>query len=214
MASTSRPARSSRRFKITAALVGILVIFGLTASGCALFGKATDDFLSAFQGRAATMSTYDEDGNVIDRVKGSSFDLRRDDTFDSKNSDGTSNEDSQVLRISVGDHMINHVGSTLLLADDGIIRVSDAPSRVDLENSDSGSPWMNRLYQSFTNNFQGTARSVMVRSQSGVPIAVFAGNHVEYFATEVPKTTWLRIDGKNLIIYRADYTIYDNGLLG
>ena len=54
----------------------------------------------------------------------------------------------------------------------------------------------------------------MIRSQDGTPIAVFAGDNVEVFATDVPKSTWFRVDGKLLLVYRCDYTTYDTALLG
>lgn len=206
--------RLSRRQKRTGLIALALVIIGLLASGCSMFGKGVDDLTSSLAGRAAVMTTFDENGNQIDEVKGKSFDIRRDETFDSKNPDGSTNEDSQVLSISVGGHLIHHVGSTLILADEGLNKVSDAPTQVDLQNSEDGTPWLNRLYRSFGNNWQGASRTIVIRSQNGFPIAVYAGNAVETFTADIPKTTWFRVDGKNLLVYRADYTVYDTALLG
>ena len=51
------------------------------------------------------------------------------------------------------------------------------------------------------------------RSQDGRPIAVYAANQVEIQGTAAPKSTMFRLDGKRLLAYRVDYTIYDNDLL-
>ena len=63
------------------------------------------------------------------------------------------------------------------------------------------------------NLWAGKAKTIMVRSQDGTPVAVYVGNEVEILATDVPKSTWFRVDGKYLFVYRADYTVYDNELL-
>ena len=186
----------------------------ISLSSCALFGAAIDDLNRYLNGMSGTMSTYDQFGRPIDVVRGQSFDMRRDETFDTSDSEGNSNKDSSVVKVSVGDSVINHVGSTLILAEEGLIKVSDAPTQVELENSDSGRPWLNYLYQHGRNLWQGKSRTIMIRSQNGTPIAVFAGNTVETFNPDIPKTTWFRVDGKTLLVYRADYTVYDTELLG
>lgn len=185
----------------------------LLLSSCALFGDTSDDIGHYLNGMSATMSTYDQFGHPIDVVKGKSFDVRRDDTFDSSDSEGNSNKDSSVIKISLGDEVIRHVASTMLLVEDGIIKISDAPTQVELENNDGGHPWINYLHQRASNLWKGKAQTLMIRSQNGTPIAVFAGDHVSVFAPNIPKTTRFRIDGKTLVVYRADYTIYPTVLL-
>lgn len=37
--------------------------------------------------------------------------------------------------------------------------------------------------------------------------------NTEIFSSDIPKTTVFRVDGKLLLVYRADYTAYDSGLL-
>lgn len=184
------------------------------ATGCAWFDKEVDNFVSLMKGRSATIVTYNVFGNKLDSVHGTAINISRDTTFDSYDSQGNSNGDSSVLRISVGNNHMQHVGSTLLMIEDGVINVGDQlPKTVTIENNERAIPFLNNIRQQFQNLWQGRARTVIVRSQNGSPIAIFAGNRVEYFATDVPKSTLLRIDGKYLLIYRSDYTIYDNALL-
>lgn len=53
----------------------------------------------------------------------------------------------------------------------------------------------------------------MIRSQNGTPLAAYAGDRVSLDKSDAPKTSELLIDGKRLVIYRCDYTIYDRELL-
>lgn len=182
-------------------------------SGCAALSNWGESFARAWKGVSATLTTYDEDSQVMDRVHGTSFAITRDTRFDTSNSEG-SNQDSQVLLISVGSSHISHVGSSLVLAQDGLTDVMDeGNARVSLNNSDPGTPWLNNLIESHRNLWQGKGKTILIRSQNGTPLAVYAGSEVEIFKTEVPKSTQFRVDGKYLFVYRADYTVYDTELL-
>lgn len=201
----------SARLTLAACVVVIMTV----TSGCAVFGAVGDSFDQAFNGMSATMSTYTQQGQLVDKVQSTSFRMTRDDTFDSVNSDGTSNSDSSVLLISIGSSNISHVGSSMVLAEHGLndIAAQFGTATVSLNNTQPGTPWLNDLIQKHRNLWAGKARTIMIRSQDGTPIAVFAGNKVETFATDVPKSTWFRVDDKNLLVYRADYTVYDTNLL-
>lgn len=197
-------------------LAGALALAAVIAlSGCAWLGNEIEKIDQAFTGVSATMWTYDEEGYVIDEVHGESFRVTRDDKFDSSDSEGNSNEDSSVLKISLGDSHISHVGSSMIMAEDGIVDISEQlrSDNIFLQNSEEGTPWLNDLIETHRNLWDGKGKTIMVRSQSGQPIAVFAGDSVEIFATDVPKSTLFYVDSKYLLVYRADYTVYDNDLL-
>ena len=100
-----------------------------------------------------------------------------------------------------------------MLAEDGLVKVSDAATTLDLENTEPGRPWLNYLYEQNRNVWEGKAKTIMIRSQDGTPVSVYAGNKVEVFNPDIPKTTWFRIDGKTLLVYRADYSVIDTALL-
>lgn len=203
--------RSTRR---AARLVALVLSLAL-ASGCALFEQFGEKITQAFSGVEATMTTYSAEGQRIDRVQGESFRISRDDRFDTSDSEGNSNNDSSVLLISLGDNHISHVGSTMILADSDLTEITDeAPETVDFTNADRGTPWLNDLRHRFGNLWQGKSKTIIIRSQLGHPVAVYAGDRVELFATDIPKATWFQVDGKQLLVYRADYTVYDNALLG
>lgn len=202
--------------KLRSALIGVVIsatLVVLTAcSGMNAFGESLN---RALEGVPATMTTYTQSGEEIDEVKGVSFQVSRDSKFDTVNSEGGSNQDSSVLLISLGDSHISHVGSTLILAQDGMVDVTEAlGTAVAFENVESGVPWLNNLREYNQNLWQGKAKTLLIRSQDGTPIAVYAGDEVEIFGTDVPKSTTFRVDGKYLFVYRADYSVYDNDLLG
>lgn len=195
---------------------GAAVVLAATAvllAGCP--GFLGSGFEQNFKGESATMTTYNQQGDLIDQVKGKSFKIERDETFDTANSDGTSNGDSQVLRISLGKSHISHVGSSLILAESGLVDVTQQldSTRVSLENTEPGTPWLNNLFASSKNYWFGKAKTILIRSQNGDPIAIFAGDEVKTSDTDVPKSTWFLVDGKTLLVYRCDYSVYDNDLL-
>lgn len=183
-------------------------------SGCAGLSAFGEKFNRAMNGVSATMTTYTQGGQLVDEVHGRSFQVTRDKRFDRHNSDGTSKNDSSVLMISIGSNHISHVGSTLVLAQDGLAPIAGGSTTVHFSNNDKGTPWLNNLFEYNRNLWKGKGKTIMIRSQDGTPIAVYAGSEVEILSTDVPQSTWFRVDGKYLFVYRADYTVYDNQLLG
>lgn len=195
-----------------AAVIAVGALLSLTA--CDGLSAIGEEFNRDMHGVAATMKTYNARGQEIDEVKGQSFQITRDVRFDSEDSEGTSNNDSQVLLISLGKDHISHVGSSMIIAQDGLVNVSDQiGTKMNLVNTDAGTPWLNNLLEYNRNLWHGKGKTILIRSQQGDPIAVFAGDSVNILPTDVPKSTWFRVDGKYLFVYRADYTVYDNDLL-
>lgn len=200
----------SRMIKwVVGAVAAVTALVALT--GCGITG---DKFDQAFNGFSATMSTYDQQGQQVDQIHGKSFRVTRDKEFDTKDENGSSNDDSQVLLISLGNAHIEHVGSSMILAQDGLTDVTaQLPAQFRFSNSKPGTPWLNDLRHNFIRYWHGTARTIMIRSQDGTPIKVYGGNDVQVLSTNVPKSTWFRVDGKTLFVYRCDYTVVDNSLL-
>jgi hypothetical protein len=199
---------------VIAAVVVIVISAAFALTSCAGLGAFGETLNRAFQGVPATMTTYTQGGELVDEVKGQSFQTTRDTKFDTTDSDGKSKNDSSVLLISLGNSHISHVGSSMILAQDGLTNVSASlDPKVSFSNTQSGTPWLNNIIKAHRDVWQGKGKTIMIRSQDGTPIAVYAGNQVENLATDVPKSTWFRVDGKYLFVYRCDYTVYDNDLL-
>lgn len=112
---------------------------------------------------------------------------------------------SGALNITIGGKQIIHVGSSLALYEKGLINVS--------EEYNKSIPFINRMVNDARNLMLGQKKLILIRSQTGKPLATFVGDKVTYFSTDVDKSTGIIIDGKLLFIYRCDYTIYDLDLL-
>lgn len=203
--------RSRRLLAAFSALVAAMLLS--SCSGLAMFGDSVN---RAFNGMPATAQFFAKDGHVMMTVKGTSLRVARDDRFDTSNSDGTSKNDSSVLMISIGNSHVSHVGSTMVMAQDGLVKVSDKipDGQFDITSTQRGTPWLNDLREKYQNLWQGKSKTIIIRSQDDMPIAIYAGNEVEIAATDVPKSTLYRIDGKYLFVYRANLTSCDNDICG
>lgn len=193
----------------------VLLVFSLfLLSGCAELTQWGDKVNQSLNGVEATYKTYAQDGTKIDEVKGKSFQITRNKAFDTVNSDGFSNKDSQVLLISLGSSIISHVGSTMILEEVGLEDIQGQfDTQLFIENMEPGTPFLNKMRESYQNSWSGKSKTILIRSQDGLPIATYTGNHVEVFSTDIPKTTWFQVDGKMLFVYKADYTVIDNDLV-
>lgn len=197
----------------TTVIIGIICLATLL-SGCNVFKNELGKMREALKGRTAIIQTYDEESNIIDQVKGKSVSITSENKFDTKNEDGETTKKSSVISITVGGKSMVHVGSSLIMYEDGLVNVFDEFAKtVDVKNFDRSIPFLNKMINNMKNLTTGKDKVVLIRSQSGKPLATFAGNNVSYFATDIEKSTGILIDGKYLFIYRCDYTIYDMELL-
>lgn len=165
-------------------------------------------------GLEMTVRTFDENSQLIDEMSGKSLSISRNEEFDSVDTEGYSKADSSVLKITLGKYEIDHVGSSLIAAEKGLEDLyAKYQATVDIETYDRAIPMVNRMVSGLKNDFTGKAKVILIRSQNGTPLATYAGDKVSLYASDAPKTSELLIDGKRLIIYRCDYTIYDRALL-
>jgi hypothetical protein len=192
----------------------MLVLLIIVLSGCNLFNHEIGKMKEALKGREAIIQTYDEESNVIDRIEGKSISIGSEDKFAQKDSEGNTTKKSSVLSLTVGGESVLHVGSSLILHETGMTNVFEEYAKsVDVQNMDRSIPFVNRMINDMKNITTGKSKVILIRSQSGKPLATFVGDNVSYFATDIDKSTGILIDGKYLFIYRCDYTIYDADLL-
>ena len=197
-------------------IVSIILIVSLIVSSCSYFKNDMKNMQEEFQGLEATIQTFDAQGQVIDNVKGNSISVETDNRFDIKGSDGSVTKDSSVLNIQVGGKQMYHVGSSLVMQEQGTTNIlNNTNARAEVNDTDSSVPFLSRLKNEFKNDFTGQNMTVLVRSQQGIPIAVFTGDNVSTFQAEnIPNSTALLIDDKRVFLYRVDFSIYDTSLLG
>ena len=188
-------------------IIGLLVVL-VVLVGCQDVKMSIKDIEKDLFGLNSTVRTFDSNGDMIDRITGKSVKIERNRKFDTEKSD------SSVVKVTIGGKEINHVGSSLILSESGLEDILDS---VDvnkvIDDSSRKSPFLNTIVNDYKNSFTGLPRLVMVRSQLGFPLAVYEGDKVSIYSTDIPNSTALLIDGKLLIMYRVDYTIYDTSLL-
>lgn len=195
----------------------LLLTCGFTCvflAGC----QAVDNYLKNleedFEGLTMVVRTFDEDSQVIDRIEGKSMSFSRNSDFDKHDNEGKTTKLGSVLKITIGKHEIDHVGSSLVAEEKGLHDIfADYRKTVDLKNDNSDIPIINRIVSAYKNDFTGKSKVILIRSQKGTPLATYSGEKVSINDSSVPNTTELLIDGKRLLIYRCDYTIYDLALL-
>jgi hypothetical protein len=194
--------------------LSILVVLVFLLASCTSAQYMYNNFEAAMKGREQTITTYDENSQIIDRIEGKSISIGADDKFSVQDSNGKTVKKSDVLSLTVGGKSMVHVGSSLIIADKGLPDVfNEFTKKVDIKNFNRSTPIINRMVNDMKNYTTGQSLLILVRSQSGIPLAAYVGNKVGYFATDIDKSTGLVIDGKSLFIYRCDYTMYDLSLL-
>lgn len=155
--------------------------------------------------------TYDSYGNNNMTVYGSKIKLGLLENNANFNSEDTGFK-SEVLDITIDGSQLIHVGSTMVMAEQGIDAIEDFDMDYFELHSTEGSsgfiPW-DRTVNRFTNNV-GKSKIIIIKSQMGVIVGAYQGDSVYVtIPANLPKTTKLSIDGKIMYIYRADYDIMD-----
>ena len=198
--------------KILLSLVLVFSLFSLSA--CQSIQNWWKNTKEEWIGLEMTVRTFDESSQLIDEMSGKSLSIERNTDFDSVDAEGNSKADSSVLKVTIGQYEMDHVGSSLIAAEEGLEDLfAKYQKTVAVEEEGKAIPVVNRMVSQLKNDFTGKAKVILIRSQNGTPLATYAGDKVSLYTSDAPKTSELLIDGKRLIIYRCDYTIYDRQLL-
>lgn len=197
-------------WKVALLLCATLVLL----AGCQSIQNWWKNTKEEWIGLDMTVRTFDENSQLIDQMSGTSLSISRNEDFDSVDAEGNSKGDSSVLKVTIGKHEVDHVGSSLIAEEEGLEDLfAKYQEKVGIDEQGRNIPLVNRMVSSLKNDFTGKAKVILIRSQNGTPLATYAGDKVSLYASDAPKTSELLIDGKRLVIYRCDYTIYDRELL-
>ncbi len=196
------------------AISAVLFTSLLSLSACQSIQNWWKNTKEEWIGLEMTVRTFDESAQLIDEMSGKSLSIERNADFDSVDAEGNSKADSSVLKVTIGQYEMDHVGSSLIAAEEGLEDLfAKYQKTVTVEEEGKAIPVVNRMVSQLKNDFTGKAKVILIRSQNGTPLATYAGDKVSLYTSDAPKTSELLIDGKRLIIYRCDYTIYDRELL-
>ena len=183
----------------------ILVLVCLT--GCSGLKSLIASWKGELFGNDYQVWEYDNFGNKILTLNGDNISLEG-------GTDSMGN-DSSYIDITIDGYEWEHVGNTLVFAQEGVDMITDfqVPDTLSTPNASTGLQGVDRVINNYRNEF-GKKSVVVVFSQTGAPICMFQGDdcYTEVPA-DLPKTTKLMIDGKALYIHRANFQIIDKELL-
>lgn len=200
--------RGGNDMKKKKSLLLIAIAMLITLTGCQKVNKLIKDIQTTTIGLPMTVKSYSEESQVIDRYSGRVGEVTRETKLD------TDTIESSVITFTVGGKEVQHVGSSMIMMEDGLEDIfEEYVQNIDFDNQDMTVPFLNKMVNDFKEPFVGHNKVVLIRSQNGTPLATFAGDKVYLDNSDVAKMTKLLIDGKTLIIYRCDYSIYDADLL-
>ena len=193
-----------------------IVLSVLLLSGCAIIRETTQQIKGELIGQKFTVSSYDNNGNLISQLTGDSITME---TYSEQSYLDSLEEieiESSVIQITIDRHEVLSVGNTIIFAEKGLSQITDFGVSDALKNDSSDGlnimAW-DKIANKWKNNM-GKSRMIVIASQLGVPIAIYEGNNVRVtIPNDLPKTTRITIDGKSLYVHRANYQIIDINLL-
>ena len=195
MKNSNKTLKSTLLFALTITLL-------LTLSSCGWLNAFIGQLKGELIGNDYIITEYDNFGNPVLQVEGDKITM--DGAVDS------AGEPTSYITITVDGYEWDHVGSTLVFAQNGVDMVTDfdLPEIIETHGSTStGLIDIDRVVNHYKNLF-GKKSVVIVSSQNGTPIGLFQGDncYVE-IPDDLPKTTLVNIDGKMVYIHRGDVDI-------
>lgn len=170
------------------------------ATGCATLRSQFKDMGAEILGLERTFKVYDDYGTETMTVTGTRTDMQP-------------SEVENVLLIEVDGSRWQHVGSTLIAYENDLKNHIDGyRDALNLSGKGGTITAIDKALNQFFSNAIGLSRIIIVKTQAGVPIAVFEGDNVLVEASTLPQTTKILIDNKRLHIYRADLEIIESSL--
>lgn len=223
--------------RLFAILLALVLILSLCACGTPYPNggpsTATDENGNPVQ-LSYVAEFYDNSGAQWLSVEGTSFDIKPNKVKEyAYNSNGTwesSWTTSSVVSIAIDGQHIESCGSTVLFYDTRLEKLDiELPEDITLSQGNSatiktpydGYSWSEDrwglIYWYWTTEKQANttpaSRIVVIQSQEGDPICMFAGNEVSWSVSRnLPKTTELMIDGKVVYIHRSNFSIIDTSI--
>jgi hypothetical protein len=207
-----------RAHKIIAATILAAIGPAMTLTGCEPAEFAVDDAIAQWKGREATVWTYDNNsGQTTASITGNSVYPFRNTTSDVH--DGDSTKKGSVMSISVGNNIVDIVGSSTLICETGVALIPRENIDIAVTSTDPATPWLNVLKRRFSDLFTGQERLAVIKTQNDVPVAAFTGDSVVMNAgnSDIPNSTWFKIqdNGKSryCFAYRVNYMAIDAAML-
>ena len=136
------------------------------------------------------------------------------------------------MSVYIDGKQIDSCGSTIIFADNrleildmNIPEVINTHARTNDAYIDANEPWYSMNWTDYWTvqwwciNEQSHGRDVkprivVIQSQTGEPIRMYSGSDVSWeLCKNLPKTTHITIDGMDLYVHRANFSIIDTSIL-
>lgn len=205
----------------------IIMILCLTGCGASQTKEKTEQQEDVDLGYVA--SFYSNDGTKWFETTGRKLDIKANKVKEyGYSSDGTWTsfyETSSIVSIFIDEKQIDTCGSTVLFADNkleecdidftGITNTGSSAS-INSDNNLNIKDYLTIQYWWYDKQLHGQntgQKLIVVQSQNGNPITMYMGKDVSWSMGDLPKTTLVKIDGKQLYIHRANFAIIDTDLI-
>lgn len=202
-------------------IAGAVLSIGVPMSalaGCEPAEFAIDDAVAQWEGRQATVQTFDNNtGQTTAKITGEAVYPFRNENFDTVSGENT--EKGSVISVSVGNNVVDIVGSSTMICDADITMIPREDIDVAANSTDSAIPWLNILKRRVSDLFDGQERLVVIKTQNDVPVAAFTADSVTMVSgnSEIPNSTWFKVqdDSKSMycLVYRVNYMVVDSAIL-
>ena len=183
-------------------IICIVVVMATTLFGCANLKSWFQSIKGELIGNRYTVWEYDNFGNKILTIHGNKIALEG----------GTDSlgENSSYIDITIDGYEWEHVGNTLVFAQNDAEMITDfqIPENIEGKQSSTGLIAVDRVLNHYRNQI-GKELVVVVFSQTGAPICLFQGDECyTEVPADLPKTTKIFIDGNLVYVHRANVDIF------
>ena len=183
-------------------IICIVVVMATTLFGCANLKSWFQSIKGELIGNRYTVWEYDNFGNKILTIHGNKIALEG----------GTDSlgENSSYIDITIDGYEWEHVGNTLVFAQNDAEMITDfqIPENIEGKQSSTGLIAVDRVLNHYRNQI-GKELVVVVFSQTGAPICMFQGDECyTEVPADLPKTTKILIDGNLVYVHRANVDIF------
>ena len=181
--------------------IALAVVLAVSLAGCAAVSSFLNTLKGELFGNGYKISQYDNFGNLVFTVYGDKV------TMDCELDEY--GEVSSYIDITIDGKSWQHVGSTLVFAQEGVDMITDfqVPEEMEDAGVSTGLMAVDRRINEYANLF-GKKLVVLVSSQNGTPIGLFQGDSCyTEIPGDLPKTTLINIDGKLVYVHRANVDI-------
>ena len=183
-------------------IICIVVVMATTLFGCANLKSWFQSIKGELIGNRYTVWEYDNFGNKILTIHGNKIAL--------EGGADSLGENSSYIDITIDGYEWEHVGNTLVFAQNDAEMITDfqIPENIEGKQSSTGLIAVDRVLNHYRNQI-GKELVVVVFSQTGAPICMFQGDECyTEVPADLPKTTKIFIDVNLVYVHRANVDIF------